>query len=88
MYLKKFVTEISSTESLERDFLGTHAYFLFDPRVFFYRGDLMIRGGQKHLKKLNRPKNQTETEPKNRLIEPNSLVLIFVLHKSQFRFTK
>ena len=34
----------------------------------------------------NRLKNQTKTEPKNRLTEPNCLVLIlvFVLHKSWF----
>ena len=34
-------------------------------------------GEQKKPKNLNQPKNQTETESKNRLIEPNDLVFFF-----------
>ena len=38
--------------------------------------------------KTNPPKNQIETESKNRLIKLSGSVLVFVLHKSWFRFIK
>ena len=41
-------------------------------------------GWAKKPKKPNRPKNQNEIEPKNRLTELSSLVLVFVLHKIGF----
>ena len=46
------------------------------------------KGWVKKPKKSNQSKNQTEIKTTNRLIEMNSSVLIFVLHKSRFRFTK
>ena len=43
-------------------------------------------GWAKKPKKSNRSRNQTETEFKNRLIEPIGLVLVFILYNSWFRF--
>ena len=41
-----------------------------------------LRGGQKKPKKLNRSRNQTETESKNRLIKLIGSVLVFILYNS------
>ena len=46
------------------------------------------KDGQKKPKKSNRSKNQTKIEPKNRLTELSDSILVFVLHKSRFRFSK
>ena len=46
------------------------------------------KGWVKKPKKSNQSKNQTENETTNRLTETNNSVLVFVLHKSRFRFIK
>ena len=48
----------------------------------------ICRDGQKKPKKSNRSKDQIEIESKNRIIEPNDSILVYVLHKSRFQFIK
>ena len=52
-------------------------YLIINEKIINFYIIVKLLGWEKTPKKPNRPKNKTETEPKNRLIEPSGSVFGF-----------